>query len=293
LYQQSHGTECKHNVVDGPTATRFLLGCVRQRVLRPSFRSKLEAKLRTIAARELGGPRPDQAVESKRSALVEARRKRERAAQNLALAEDEMRYKAISAVFEQLSCEEQALEVELRQLERDAPPALDIEAEVQTALSALDKMGELAADPTNLGSIGELFRRLNVRLFVSFREERPKQRVVNRVAGGVVTFGATPPPVPLYEGPTGRRALEGRLAKEASLGVAAGPALPVPPGGQAVQSLGNVSRGDSLCPFVTEIVGASLVRQVFPQTLAFLGDEVLQSVLPGLYRKHRKATDRG
>ena len=246
LYQQSHAAQCKHNLVDGPTATRFLLGCVRQRVLRPSFRSKLEAKLRAIAARELCGPRPDQAVESRRAALAEARGKRERSAQNLALAEDEAQYRAVAAVFEQLRREEQALEAGLRQLEQDATRTLDVEAEVQAALGALDGMAELAGDPTNLGAIGELFRRLNVRLFVSFREERPKQRVVNRVAGGVVTFGATPPPVPLYEGPTGRRALEGRLAKEAGLGVAAGPALPAPPGGQAVQSLGNVSRGDRI-----------------------------------------------
>ena len=109
---------------------------------------------------------------------------------------------------------------------------MDIEGEVGAALGALDAMADLAADPTNLGAIGELFGRLNVRLFLSFREERPKKRVVNRVAGGVVTFGSTPPPVPLYEGPTGRRALKGRLAAEAGLGVAASPALPAPSGEQ-------------------------------------------------------------
>ncbi len=246
LYIQSHAARCEHNLVDGPTATRFLLGCVRQRVLKPAFRSKLEAKLRAIAARELGGPRPDQAVESRRAALAEARRKWERAAQNLALAEDEVQYKAVAAVFEQLRREEQALEAELRELEQGATRTLDVEAEVQAALGALDSTAELAVDPTNLGAIGELFRRLNVRLFVSFREERPKQRVVNRVAGGVVTFGATPAPVLLDEGPTGHRALEGRAMVETGLGVAAGPALPAPSGGQAVQSLGNVSRGERI-----------------------------------------------
>jgi hypothetical protein len=64
-------------------------------------------------------------------------------------------------------------------------------------MATLDEMTELAADPTNLGAVGELFRRVNARLFLSFREERLKTRVVNRVAGGVLTFGATPPPVPL------------------------------------------------------------------------------------------------
>ena len=125
-------------------------------------------------------------------------------------------------------------------------PALNIDAEVEAALAALDDLGELAADPTNLGAIGELFRRLNVRLFLAFREERPKKRVVNRVAGGVVTFGATAPPVALYEGPTGRRALKGRLAAETGQGLAASPALPALSGEQDDSSLGTVSRGERI-----------------------------------------------
>jgi hypothetical protein len=32
---------------------------------------------------------------------------------------------------------------------------------------------------------------------------------LNKLAGGVVTFGTSPPPVSLYEGPTGRRTLRG------------------------------------------------------------------------------------
>jgi len=245
-YMQSHGAECKHNVVDGPTATRFVLGCVRQRVLNPAFRSKLEAKIREIAEHELGGPRPERGVASKRASLAEVSRRRDRAAQNMAMAEDQTQYRAVAAVFDQLRREEQALEAELRQLEREAAPAVDIDAEVGAALAALDDLGELAADPTNLGAIGELFRRLNVRLFLSFREERPKKRVVNRVAGGVVTFGATAPPVALYEGPTGRRALKGRPEAETGQGLAASPALPALSGEQDDSSLGTVSRGERI-----------------------------------------------
>jgi hypothetical protein len=46
-----------------------------------------------------------------------------------------------------------------------------------------------------LGAVGELFRRLNARLFLKFREVRPKKRKINRVAGGVVTFGVKSLPV--------------------------------------------------------------------------------------------------
>jgi hypothetical protein len=50
---------------------------------------------------------------------------------------------------------------------------------------------------------------MNARLFPRFTEMRWKNRVVNKIASGIVTFGAIPPPIALYEGPTGRRAVKG------------------------------------------------------------------------------------
>jgi hypothetical protein len=83
-------------------------------------------------------------------------------------------------------------------------------------------------------------------MYVRFTEGRWKKRIVTKVAGGVVTFGATPPPVALYEGPTGRRYVKGPAAPEG----AAGPHSPESPGvpgagpGGEGDSLGNVRRGD-------------------------------------------------
>ena len=101
LYQQSHAAQCKHNLVGGPVATRFLLGCVRQKVLAPAFRSKLEAKIREIAERELGGPRPDHGLAARREALAEAsRRARTGGPEPLALAppRNQGQYRAVAAV---------------------------------------------------------------------------------------------------------------------------------------------------------------------------------------------------
>ena len=81
-------------------------------------------------------------------------------------------------------------------------------ANKSAALADFDRLADLAADTSNLGAIGELFRRLNTRLFLRFEEIQPKKRKINKVAGGVVTFGSSPPPVGLYEGPTRRRASE-------------------------------------------------------------------------------------
>ncbi len=85
---------------------------------------------------------------------------------------------------------------------------------------------------------------MNVRLFLRFQPMQVKKRVLNKMVSGVVTFGAAPPPVQPYEGPTGRRMVKGPAA-----GAAAGPydlTSPSQPGdpGREGKSLGNVSRGD-------------------------------------------------
>jgi hypothetical protein len=246
LYQQSSGAKCKHNHVDGLTATRFLLSCVRQRLLAPKLKARLEQKLRAIAEREQRCSRPDADLRAKQGALATVRAKRERAGENLALAEGPEQFRAVAAVFEQLKQQEKALEGEVRQLEQVVGQVSDVDSEVSAALAGLDRMTDLAASPCDLGGVGQLFRELKARMFLRFMEARWKKRVVNKVAGSVVTFGATPPPVALYEGPTGRRHVKGPTAPEGAV-VPCSPESPGGPGnvpGGEGDSLGNVRRGD-------------------------------------------------
>jgi hypothetical protein len=44
---------------------------------------------------------------------------------------------------------------------------------------------------------------------------------------------------------------------------------------------------------VNEIVGLQLALSLFPQVVDFLGDEVLNLVEPGLYRKGRRSSGNG
>jgi hypothetical protein len=246
LYQQSSGAKCNHNHVDGLTATRFLLGCVRQRLLAPALKVRLEQKLRAIAERERSRRRPDTDLRAKQAALAAVRDKRKRAGENLGLAEGPEQFRAVAAVFEQLQKQEKALEGEVRQLEQVVGQVADVDGEVAAALVGLERMADLAASSSDLGSVGQLLRQLNARMFLRFMEARWKTRTINKVAGGVVTFGTTPPPVALYEGPTGRRHVKGPTAPEG----ATGPCSPESPGGPGNvpggegDSLGNVRRGE-------------------------------------------------
>jgi hypothetical protein len=219
LYQQSSGAKCHHNHVDGLTATRFLLGCVRQRLLAPKLKAGMEQRLRAIAERERTRARPDADLVARQAALAAVRDQRERAGKNLALAEGPEQYRAVAAVFEQLQKQEKALENEVRQLEQVVGQVPDIDAEVSAALVGLDRMADLAANPSDLGGVGQLFRQLNARMFLRFMEGRLKKRIVHKVASGVVTFGTTPPPVALYEGPTGRRHVKGPTPPKGTSGL--------------------------------------------------------------------------
>ncbi len=245
-YQQSHGARCKHNHVDGLLATRFLLGCIRQRLLAPALRAKLEVKLRAIAARKQKRARPDTALMEKKAALATVRTKRERAGENLGLAEGPDQFHAVAEVFEQLKTQEKALEAAVRQLERETATERDVDAEVAAALAGLDRIADVATSQPDLGNIGQLFWQLNARLFLRFTEGRWKKRVVTKMASGIVTFGSTPPPVALYEGPTGSRYVKGPALPEGTAGPnsSESPGIPGSVPGREGDSLRNVSRGD-------------------------------------------------
>jgi hypothetical protein len=244
LYQQSHGARCHHHLVDGISATRFVLGCVRQRLLTRGFRGKLEKRLRDLAERDRHPDGIDHEIATKRASLAELTCKRELVAQNLALAENPAQHQAVAKIFEQVAQEHRTLELQLEQAERLQGTTPDLEAEISAALSKFDRLADLAADPSNLEAIGDLFRQVNARLFLRFAVFQPKKRKLNKVAGGVLTFGTSPAPISLYMGPTGRRALGG-MADTPDC-VPAVTALPPGPCGsdREGKSLGNVNRAE-------------------------------------------------
>lgn len=227
-------------------ATRFVLGCIRQRLLTPGFRAKLEERLRKLAERDRHDVGFDQEIAMKQTALAELTRKRELVTQNLALAENADQHRAIAKIFDQMAQEQRTLELQLQQAQQSAGKSPDLDADISAALADFDRLADLAADTSNLGAIGELFRHLNTRLFLRFEQVQPNKRKINKVAGGVVTFGTSPPPMSLYEGPTGRRALQGMVVSPGYRPELS--ALPAVPCGtdREGQSLGNVNRGERI-----------------------------------------------
>jgi hypothetical protein len=100
----------------------------------------------------------------------------------------------------------------------------------------------------DFAAIGEAFRQTNARLYLKFREVERGRRKFNVPAGGVLTFGSTPPPVPLYEGPTDRAIIKKMLASGESVSSVPRHGAPgVSDAGQRVGRSANVQRGTRRC----------------------------------------------
>jgi hypothetical protein len=258
-YMQSR--QCDHNRVNGRSATRFAMSCLRQRLASPTVLEKLTKRLYELAARERHSSIESDTRAARQAELGQVRMDLAKAERNLALAENPEQYRSVASVFETLRQQEARL---LHQIEAESGQSrcdYDPDAEVDAAIEILHRLPDLVANVENLSKIGEAFRIVNIRVFLRLQKVRLKKRTLNKLAGGVVTFGDTPPPVALYAGPTGRRALAANNA--ATVAANSGRAVGIPNGfvsGREGNSLGNISRGDwrSFEPLIAAVVDAVL-----------------------------------
>ena len=254
-YQQSHGAECNHNHVQGPVATRFMLSCLRQRLLSRTLLPKMEQRFRELAAKARDNREADQAFAELRGELAGVQAELKTVSGNMARAKTDAQYDAISATFEELTSRAALLSEKTAEQQSRARHTGDAEREVATALNIVHRLADVVvnteplADSDCLDLAGQAFRLTNARLFLRFQPVQVKKRLLNKVAGGVVTFGAVAAPIEIYRGPTGRRALNysGSMALVAP--EPGKPGLPSPPectigSGSEGKSLRNVSRGD-------------------------------------------------
>lgn len=248
LYQNSEARCCRHNVVPGETATRFVLACLRQRVLNPVTLAKLKARLTELAAADRGEDPGQRQVDADRAELAALGRKVQKAAENLALSETPEERAAVAGVFRELKAQEDRIAQRVA-AHRPAPSRAEPQRQVELALGVLDRLAEsLAAGTADWSVVGRAFSQTNARLYLRFREVEKGRQKINVPAGGVVTFGSTPPPEPLYAGPTDRPIIRKMLA--AGEPVTATPGR-VAPGdsdaGPDVIGSANVLRGTRRC----------------------------------------------
>ncbi len=212
LYQNSQSKCCRHNLVEGEKASRFVLACLRQRLLNPATLSKLKGRLQELATAEQGEDPGQRQVESDRIELVALRRKVEKVAENMALAESREERDATATVFRKLKDQESALERRIAS-QRPVSQRAEPEQQVEAALGTLERLTESITNGTvDWSVIGGAFSQTNAKLYLRFSEVEKGRTKINVPASGVVTFGSTPPPGSLYTGPTDRPSIRKKLA---------------------------------------------------------------------------------
>jgi hypothetical protein len=237
-----------NNHVDGPLSVRFGLSCIKQHLLTPSLLSKLEQRLIALAQEERDSRSfPGLGGDSKRSELTDIQNQLEVVRSNLAFARSHEQYDAVSGVFDELEKKRKKLEAEVAYLKAVENCEFDIKAEVDSAMGLLRHLVDLADRTRNFATVGEVFRKVNIRLFFGFGEERTGKRAYRRVVGGIVTFGNAEPPISIYEGPTARKSLTKLIGLKAAN--VEGASLPPPKpevSDSEGNSLGNANRGDRI-----------------------------------------------
>jgi len=248
LYQQSHGEKCAHNHVDGLTATRFVLRAIRQRLLDGNRLRKLQDKIEARARAELQSSAQDTKLDAKRAEFAQLQGQLARIQKNLALAESDELFRSISEVFTELKSSAQRVEREVASLERLSQVPSSVETEVAIAFEIIARLSELAGDASNLAALSQLFKQVNVQVYLLFLPVKKRRRTENKMTGGVLTWGNAPSPIQKYQGPTGRGQLRLATSQRTDSPDAingSGKTDVVDSGGRD-RSLGNVSRGDRI-----------------------------------------------
>ena len=241
LYMSTSAKCCSRNAVKGEAATRLVLAAIRQRMQGPGMIDRLRAKLTEAAA----GGGPDRPGESRAAAerdLAQARQRQLVSGKNMAMAASPEQFRAIADVYDEAGREVARLEGHLGSLPA-AAARVDPAAEVEAALAALARLTDFASEGAEHPGVSELLRGVDARLYLKFAATQQGRRAKSVPSGGVLTFGSTPPPVPLYAGKTAGAIVRQMLANGEPVSAGLGSGSPTSSHASAeVQSSGNVPR---------------------------------------------------
>lgn len=181
LYRQSHGQKCRHNHVDGLLATKFTLSCIRQKLLK--LMPQVERRLRAFAAPSAAQAPPRLAADGVTAELANVQADLTIVSSNLARANSDEQYQAISNQFDQLKAREGSLLVKLTEAKAEQT-AGSVEINVTAIVGGLEKLLALASDKGTLKLASEAIRQAKAKLFLAFRPVAVKKRTLNTANRG-------------------------------------------------------------------------------------------------------------
>jgi hypothetical protein len=243
-YDQSHGAYCTHNHVNGDVAARFVNACIRQKLSSNEQLSKLEARIADLIAEEKNTPCVDSVSVNNESEIRSLQMELQTISANMARSKTDEQFRVISEQFDLVGKRIESLRRESVASKARGHQRSGLDEEVASAMDFARRLLRVSESSSNYAALGQLFAETNARLFLRFKEVTPKKRTIIKLAGGEVTLGNKPPPVRLYEGPTGRRKLA--LANPSNGGLSVNTNVSDTKTGQEDESLGNCNRGERI-----------------------------------------------
>ncbi len=214
-YDKSKGDLCEHNCVDGPAAIAFVLKSIQQRIIQPGVWTKLESRIRAIAEKDRSLDLHQAEKSRLASEIAELQNNLEQASTNMALAKQPEHFAAVAKVFDSLNTKKASLEGELEKLTQESAQRPTVDDEIRLALANAENLWQMDFDDADDSAMArEVIEATNAQMFARFRKERCGKRELNRIVGGVITFGTAPPPIIKYTGPTDREHLRSLARKD-------------------------------------------------------------------------------
>ena len=194
-YLKSSGRDCRRHTVDGELTLEFVWHLLLQLVSRCGGRAALREQLRRAIAARQASSSDDQISGHKllEKQLSKLRKGREVVGKNLARAKSGAAFKAIEAEFSRLDQDARELELQLAERGEVAASSASPDQVIEEAMRLLDILGDCSDDREARQRVGELLRRLDVRLWLQFMDNPRGKRPKRVVQSGVVTAGEVRP----------------------------------------------------------------------------------------------------
>ncbi len=200
-YRQSGGRECHRHVVDAEASLRFVLHFLRTKLGAAGGREALRAKIEKLAEAEINR-RPIAEEEELRFAerrLYTLQSDLEVIGRNMALAGTEAVFKAVEEQFHAKQAEAEKAQAYLEQLAAsrnrvDSETSLD--QQIEAAMTLCDDIDRITCEPEARSEIAGIIRKLNLRMWLTFRANPRGKRPLRILQGGLITTGLAELPQP-------------------------------------------------------------------------------------------------
>ena len=201
-YTRTSFAECHNNTVDADALLRSTVQDLKQLAVLAGGREQVRRRLE--AGSDNKRRKAEKTTAQREAEFLEAKRRQqvldlETIERRMAVEGDEDRYKAIARQFDLLRKELRDTEAKIGSLGQETTAVRTVEEDVDEAMRLFEEITALTEDQASRLKIGEIVRRIGLRIGLNFSAGiKGTKRQVRILQGGIIAFGNEELPVPLF-----------------------------------------------------------------------------------------------